>query len=187
LLEASWEWEALGIASQLEGESMLPGGQARHDPRSYPRAVTRGGTSLGRSQIEIVRATLPNSVERSSSVSMRFPRQRNVRCKNNRKSVAYKVVEREDSKCPAKDLKEQDIRSFRSSIYPHRISAGWARLVGDHPTKLSAPDAMRGQPLRANREEPPSCKASHAAPRVSRARQPAFRWSTNGTSSSTRS
>jgi hypothetical protein len=99
------------------------------------------------------------------------------------------LVEREGLEVPSQAVEKQDIRSCRSSIrpqpFPHRISACRVRLVGHHPTKLSVPDAMR-QPLKASPEESPSGRASQRPP-VSRSRQPAFRWSTNGTSSSTRS
>lgn len=52
-----------------------------------------------------------------------------------------------DSKCPAKDLKLQDIRSRRSRIrpqpHPHRIRAREVRLVGGHRTKPSTSRAIR--------------------------------------------
>ena len=69
---------ALGTASELEGESMLPGALSCGE---LPRAVTPRADSLRGSGIAIVRPTSSNSLESASSVLVRFPEQRRARRK----------------------------------------------------------------------------------------------------------
>src|SRR5690348_7524720 len=69
---------ALGRASGLEDERMLPGALSREE---LPRPVTPRGTSLRRPRILIVRPTASNSAEVTSSAAMGFPGERRARRK----------------------------------------------------------------------------------------------------------